>query len=224
MSIKYMKKPLLLVLIILIIDQVLKFWVKTNMSLGDSIPMFGDWAYIHFVENKGMAFGWQLFGGGGFGKVFLSVFRILAIGGIAFYLYSLVKHNKHKIFIYTIALVLAGAVGNLIDSLFYGIIFDASGPFTVAAFMPEEGGYSSFLHGNVVDMFYFPMIEGTYPEWVPWLGGDYYQFFQPVFNVADAAISVGVVILIIGQKKFFAEDPIIAEEEDEELIGDSNIS
>ena len=175
------------------------------MSLGDSIPMLGEWFFIHFVENKGMAFGWQLFGGGEFGKIFLSIFRILAVGAIFYYLYLIVKQKKHPVFIYSIALVLAGAIGNIIDSLFYGLIFEASGPFTVAQLFPEGGGYAEFLHGKVVDMFYFPIIEGVYPQWIPWVGGDYFQFFQPVFNVADASISVGVAILVLGQKKFFAE-------------------
>ena len=201
-----MKKPLLLIILVLIIDQVLKIWVKTNMSLGDSIPMMGDWFYIHFVENKGMAFGWQLFGGAGVGKVFLSVFRLIAVIAISYYLVTVVKQKKHPLLIYSIALVLAGALGNIIDSLFYGIIFDASGPFTVAVLFPESGGYSTFLHGKVVDMLYFPMIEGVYPQWIPWFGGDYFQFFQPVFNIADASISVGVTVLVIGQQKFFAED------------------
>jgi len=200
------KKPILVVFIILFLDQVLKIWVKTNMALGDSIPMLGDWFYIHFVENKGMAFGWQLFGGGGFGKVFLSLFRIVAIGAISYYLYLIVKQKKHPVFIYSIAMVLAGAAGNIFDSLFYGMIFEASGPFTIAAMFPESGGYASFLHGNVVDMFYFPLFSGIYPEWIPWVGGDYYQFFQPVFNIADASISVGVAVLVLGQKKFFEEE------------------
>jgi len=176
------------------------------MALGDSIPMLGEWFFIHFVENKGMAFGWQLFGGSGFGKIFLSLFRILAVSGISYYLYLIVKQKKHPVFIYSIALVLAGAVGNIIDSLFYGIIFEESGPFTIALMFPDAGGYSSFLHGKVVDMFYFPIIEGVYPLWMPVVGGDYYQFFQPVFNIADASISIGVGILVLGQKKFFAEE------------------
>ena len=201
-----MKKPLLLVFIVLFLDQVLKIWVKTNMALGDSIPMMGEWFYIHFVENKGMAFGWQLFGGSGFGKIFLSIFRIFAVMGISYYLYFITKQKKHPVFIYSIALVLAGAIGNIIDSLFYGMFFEASGPFTIAKIFPEGGGYSSFLHGKVVDMFYFPLFEGTYPDWIPWLGGDYFQFFQPVFNIADASISIGVAILVLGQKKFFADD------------------
>ncbi len=189
------------------------------MSLGDSIPVFGDWFYIHFVENKGMAFGWQLFGGGGFGKIFLSLFRLAAVGAISFYLYLIVKHKKHNLFIISISLILAGALGNIIDSLFYGLIFDASTPFNVATMFPEEGGYASFLHGHVVDMFYFPIYEGTYPLWFPSIGGDYFQFFQPVFNIADASISIGVVILILMQKKFFQEPAPKQDylEEEEEL-------
>ena len=176
------------------------------MALGDSIPMLGEWFYIHFVENKGMAFGWQLFGGSGFGKIFLSIFRIFAVVGISYYLYFISKQKKHPIFIYSIALVLAGAIGNIIDSLFYGMFFEASGPFKVAEMFPENGGYSSFLHGKVVDMFYFPLVEGNYPDWIPWIGGDFFQFFQPVFNIADASISIGVAILVLGQKKFFLDE------------------
>ncbi len=174
------------------------------MAIGDSIPIFGHWAYIHFIENEGMAFGWKLFGGGVFGKIFLSLFRLLAIGGISYYLFLITRQKKPFLYIFSISMILAGAAGNLIDSIFYGIIFDASGPFFTSTLFPAEGGYAPLLQGRVVDMFYFPIVEGVYPNWIPWLGGDYYQFFQPVFNVADASISIGVVLLIITQNKRYA--------------------
>ena len=176
------------------------------MYIGDSIPIFGDWAFIHFVENEGMAFGWKLFGGGDFGKIFLSVFRIGAVVGIAYYLWLIIKQKKHFLLLISISLILAGAVGNIIDSLFYGIIFEASGPFHVASIFPTDGGYANLLHGRVVDMFYFPLFEGNYPKWIPWIGGDYYQFFQPVFNIADSSIFIGVSMLVVMQKKFFAKE------------------
>lgn len=216
-----MKKPIIIVLLILIIDQLVKIWVKTHMTLGESIPVFGDWFFIHFVENEGMAFGWRLFGGGNFGKAFLSIFRLVAISGIFYYLYTIVKQKKHPLLIFSISLILAGAIGNIIDSLFYGMIFDASDPFHIATMFPEGGGYSDFLYGRVVDMFYFPIIDGHFPEWFPFWGGDYFQFFQPVFNIADASISIGVVLLIIMQKTFFQVESEAPEKEKVEETSDS---
>lgn len=215
-----MKKPILIVLLILFIDQFVKIWVKTHMAIGDSIPVIDNFFYIHFVENEGMAFGWKLFGGGGFGKTFLTLFRLAAVSGIGYYLYLIVKQKKHPLFIFSISLVLAGALGNIIDSLFYGLIFNASDFYHIASLFPQDGGYAAFLHGKVVDMFYFPIYEGYYPKWVPIIGGDYFQFFQPVFNIADASISIGVVLLIFMQKKFFksVEPEYAAEDEDSELI------
>ena len=213
----FIKKPIILIALILIIDQIIKIWVKTNMSLGDSIPVFGDWFFIHFVENEGMAFGWKLFGGGQFGKIFLTLFRLVAIVGIGYYLFTIVKQKKHPLFILSISLILTGALGNLLDSMFYGMFFDASGPFNIAQAFPADGGYANFLQGKVVDMFYFPLFEGTYPEWMPWFGGEYYQFFQPVFNIADASISIGVVLLVLMQKTFFQKNQLLeltSEEED----------
>jgi signal peptidase II len=192
------------------------------MSLRDSIPVFDHWFYIHFVENEGMAFGWRLFGGGDFGKVFLSLFRLGAVSAIAYYLYLIVKQKKHKVFVFSISLILAGAIGNIIDSLFYGIIFESSTEFNIATIFPAEGGYAGLLHGKVVDMFYFPIYDGVYPSWFPWIGGDYFQFFQPVFNIADASISIGVAILILMQKKFFQEskpkNDYLEEDEIEEFV------
>ncbi len=189
------------------------------MSIGDSIPVIDNFFYIHFVENEGMAFGWKLFGGGNFGKVFLTLFRIIAVSGIGYYLYLIVKQKKHPLFIFSISLVLAGAIGNIIDSLFYGLIFSNSDFYHIASLFPENGGYAGFLHGKVVDMFYFPIYEGNYPKWFPVIGGEYFQFFQPVFNLADASISIGVGILIFMQKRFFKSvDTENYSEEDSELI------
>ena len=163
-------KSLLIVFLILIIDQTIKFWIKTNMILGEEIFVLGDWFRLHFTENKGMAFGIEL--GGSYGKLALSIFRIIAIVGIVWYLFNISKNNSHWATIISISFVLAGAIGNIIDSAFYGIIFDASSN-QIATVFPENGGYGTFLHGSVVDMFYFPMLNGVYPDWVPFLGGNF---------------------------------------------------
>lgn len=189
--------------LVLLVDQVSKFWVKTQMYLDESISVFGDWFFIHFIENPGMAFGFEF--GGEMGKLFLSIFRIVAVIFIALYLRSLIKQKMHSGLIVSVALVLAGAAGNIIDSAFYGLIFNESPRFSpeTAMLFPPEGGYAGFLHGRVVDMLYFPLIDGTWPEWVPGLGGDRFQFFRPVFNIADSAISVGMAAILINQKKYF---------------------
>ncbi len=171
------------------------------MSLGDEIVVFPNWFILHFVENPGMAFGFEF--GFEYGKMFLSVFRILAVIGIGWYLFKLVKQSDIPFgFIASISLIFAGAIGNIIDSLFYGMIFDHSYG-QVAALFPEGGGYASFLHGKVVDMFYFPLIEGRYPAWLPYLGGNEFIFFRPVFNIADSAITVGIFSILIFYRKFF---------------------
>lgn len=197
---------LITVVAVLVTDQVSKVWVKTNMYLDESITVFGDWFFIHFIENPGMAFGLEL--GGVTGKLLLSLFRIVAVGFIAWYLRNQIKIGAHKGLIFSIALVLAGAIGNIIDSAFYGIIFSESPRFTpeVAVMFPPEGGYAGFLQGKVVDMLYFPLIDTVWPEWMPWVGGTRFQFFRPVFNVADSAISVGMALIVLNQKRFFAED------------------
>lgn len=194
-------KSILIILGILIVDQVLKIIIKTNMSLYEQNPVFGNWFIIHFVENKGMAFGMNL--PGNYGKIILSIFRLIAIVAIGFYLRHLIKLGAHNGLIITLSMIMAGAIGNMIDSAFYGMIFSESTPYQVATMFPEGGGYDKFMHGKVVDMFYFPVINGVYPDWVPRLGGQSFVFFRPVFNIADSSISIAVVILLIYQKRFF---------------------
>lgn len=185
-----------IVVTILLIDQIIKIEVKTNMTLGEA-KRVTDWFYIEFIENNGMAYGMKFIN-----KLVLSLFRLFAIGFIGYYLAKIIKKNVAPFgYIVLIAMVLAGAAGNLIDCLFYGLIFDASTPFTVSQFVPFGEGYSTFLHGKVVDMFYFPIIQTTWPEWVPYFGGSEYVFFSPVFNFADACISVGVVALLLFYRK-----------------------
>lgn len=201
-----MKKALLTIFIVLFVDQVSKIWVKTSMYLDQSIPVFGDWFYIHFIENPGMAFGMEFWGENG--KLLLTVFRLFAAVGFVWYLNKLIKEKAHTGLIISISLVFAGALGNIIDSVFYGVLFGESSHYSteVAKFLPAEGGYGKMLHGHVVDMLYFPIFDGTWPEWIPYFGGSRFQFFRPVFNVADSAISIGLGLIIIGQKKFFKKE------------------
>jgi signal peptidase II len=198
-----LKKPLILILLILFLDQASKFWIKTNMSLGQEFKVLGDWFIIHFTENYGMAFGLEF--AGEKGKLFLTLFRIVAAIFIIIYLYRLTQRREHPLLIVSIAMIFAGAVGNIIDSTFYGLLFSASTFFEPAQFLPESGGYDALFHGRVVDMLYFPIIKGNWPSWFPFWGGQDFIFFRPVFNVADSSISIGVFILIIFQRKFFKE-------------------
>lgn len=180
------------------------------MMLGEEYRIFGNWFIIHFVENNGMAFGMEL--AGRFGKVFLSVFRIVAVIGIGVYLYRLTKKDAPLGLIISVSMVLAGALGNIIDSAFYGMLFNES-YLQVATFLPADGGYATFLHGKVVDMFYFPIIEGFYPQWLPWIGGDKFIFFRPVFNIADSSITLGIITILIFQKRFFKEEETVEKQE-----------
>ena len=197
-----LKKSLILIFVVLLIDQAVKVWIKTNLMLGGEIHVFGNWFIVHFVENNGMAFGMEL--SWKFGKMVLSIFRIVAVVLIGWYLVKLSKNGAHQWLLYSVALVFVGAVGNIIDSVFYGVIFSDSYS-QVATLFPAEGGYSSFLHGKVVDMLYFPIIKGTYPGWVPFKGGESFIFFRPVFNIADSAITIGISIILIFQKRFFKD-------------------
>lgn len=194
------KKSLLIVFLLLVIDQAVKIWIKTHLTLGGGYNIFGDWAKIHFIENPGMAFGLKW--GGDIGKLMLSSFRLVAIAALTWYLFSITKKKYPKIVVFSIALVLAGAIGNILDSAFYGLIFSESTYHTVAQLFPEGGGYAGFLHGSVVDMLYFPMFEGVLPSWVPFYGGQDFVFFSPVFNIADSCITIGVVLIIIFRKRF----------------------
>jgi len=186
--------PLLIILTVLIIDQSIKIYIKSNWILGEEYRI-ADWFIIHFTENNGMAYGIEL--GGSWGKLALSLFRIFAISAIGVYLYNISKTSEKPLgYIISVALVFAGAMGNILDSAFYGVFFSES-YYQIAQVMPEAGGYAGFLHGKVVDMLYFPLIEGHFPEWVPFWSNDHFIFFRPVFNIADSSISVGIAIVIL---------------------------
>ncbi|GCD77777.1 lipoprotein signal peptidase [Thermaurantimonas aggregans] len=197
-----MKKNLLIVGLVILADQVLKIWIKLNLSLGQEIKI-ADWFILHFTENPGMAFGIEW--GGNFGKYLLTIFRIIAVIWIFTWLVKLTRQKAHLTAQVSISLVLAGALGNLIDSLFYGIIFSDS-YHQVAHFLPEQGGYAAFMLGHVVDMFYFPLFTVHLPEWLPLWGGESFIFFQPVFNIADASITIGVIFMILFQKHLFQKE------------------
>jgi signal peptidase II len=197
-----LKKAAIIVLSILFLDQALKFWIKTTFYMGESHAMLGQWFFLHFTENEGMAFGMKL--GGNYGKLLLSLFRIVAVTIIGWWLYRVAKKGAGNLLIVCISLILAGALGNIIDSAFYGLVFNESTYMQIASFMPENGGYGTFLHGKVVDMLYFPIIETHYPAWFPVWGGEEFIFFRPVFNIADSSITTGVLILIFFQKKVFS--------------------
>ncbi len=194
-----LKKATLIIILILLIDQISKIYIKTNFVLGEEIKVL-DWFSILFVENEGMAWGAKI--PGEYGKLLLTLFRLGAIVGIGYWLWDSVRHNGSRILITAIACIFAGAFGNIIDSVFYGLIFgDSYGH--VAQFLPENGGYGTLFHGKVVDMLYFPLYEGILPSWIPFWGGEYFSFFDPVFNIADTAISVGVGLLLLFNKKAF---------------------
>ena len=189
------RMAVLVILAILLIDQIIKIWVKTSMTLHESIHIT-DWFYIAFIENNGMAFGMQLGS-----KIVLSLFRVIAISLLGYYILQQVRRGAKTGYIVCLAMVLAGAAGNLIDCMFYGLVFNESSPYYLSYFVPFGTGYAPFLMGKVVDMFYFPLIETDWPSWVPIVGGDHFVFFSPVFNFADASISVSVALLLLFYRK-----------------------
>lgn len=201
----FLKKSLAVagvIIIVLILDQWLKIYVKTTFPYGGGFNILGfDWAKIHFVENEGMAFGITF--GGSTGKILLSLFRIVMVGFLFYLIAGLIKAKEPIGLIISFAFIIAGALGNIIDSAIYGIIFSESYHGQVAQFMPEGGGYANFLYGKVVDMLYFPMIRTHFPSWFPFWGGDPFLFFKPVFNIADSAITIGVLSIIIFYRSFF---------------------
>ena len=197
------RNSILIIFVILLIDQAVKIWIKTHMTLGQEYNVFGNWFIIHFTENNGMAFGMEFWGKKG--KIFLTLFRIVAVIGIGWYLKHLIKEKAPKMVVYSIAFIMAGAMGNIIDSVFYGVVFDESF-YKTATFLPQDGGYSTWLQGRVVDMLYFPIIKGQYPSWFPFWDNQPFIFFRPVFNIADSAITIGVAYILLFQRSFFKQD------------------
>jgi signal peptidase II len=181
-------RPFLLAVVIILVDQIIKTWVRTHMDFNSEIHLLGSHGMLRYTENNGMAFGWEL--GGETGKLILTVFRIIAVCGIGYALVFLIKHKYHRGLILCVALIFAGALGNIIDSTFYGLLYQ----------------HGHLFEGRVVDMFYFPLIKGTYPSWFPVWHGEYFEFFQPIFNLADSAISVGVIIILLYQKRYFKHE------------------
>jgi len=206
------KHAAFIIALVVIADQALKFYIKTNYALNESHNVAGNWFQLYFVENPGMAYGWKF--GGNWGKLALTVFRLVAVVFGTWYLGNIIRQRYHRGFIICAALIYAGALGNLIDSAFYGLIFDkgmvadpATGEYASYSGLAtlSKHGYASFLHGNVVDMLYFPIIHGHFPKWVPIWGGEEFEFFRPIFNLADAAISTGVITILVFQKRFFKQ-------------------
>ncbi|MEN8834863.1 MAG: lipoprotein signal peptidase [Polaribacter sp.] len=201
---------ILTISIAILLDQVIKIYVKTHFILGEEVLIF-DWFRIHFVENNGMAMGFEF--GGKAGKLFLTIFRIVAVGAIIYWLAGNIKRKVHNAVIIGIALIFSGAVGNIIDSIFYGVLFNHP-KHSVASLFPETTN-GAFFYGKVVDMFYFPIWEGVLPNWIPFIGGEIYTFFQYIFNPADSYITIGVVLLFIFSKHAFPKE----EKKDTETVG-----
>lgn len=218
---KKYKLPLLVVLSVLVIDQTIKLYIKANYPVGEVVRIF-DWFRITFTENPGMAFGLEF--GGNYGKLALSLFRVAAVIAGTVYIKKIVNEGEHKGFIVCVSLILAGALGNILDSAFYGLMFGPSDEFQIAQFMPEYGGYAGFLQGYVVDMFYFPIYQGVLPEWIPFWGGEHFEFFSAIFNVADMAISFGVGIILAFQKVFFKHEKVVEVITENTSSGQSTIS
>lgn len=195
-------KPFLLATFIVLVDQIIKIWVRTHMYLQQEIRFLGPYGRLHYTENNGMAFGWEW--GGDVGKLGLTFFRIIAVAMISWGIVYLIKHKYHRALVLNVALILAGALGNIIDSVFYGVIYH----------------YAPLFQGRVVDMFYFPLFSGTYPSWVPGLGGQHFEFFEPVFNFADASISVGVILILIFQKHYFKHETVEPISTNSEVVED----
>ena len=193
-----LRKAYLLIFLVLLVDQISKIYVKTNFILGEEVTVF-NWFKIHFIENEGMAWGTKI--PGEYGKLILTVFRIFAVFGIGYWLYDSIKKNASSYLVVAIALIFAGAAGNILDSVFYGVIFDDSYNNLATPFSPEP--YGTWFHGLVVDMFYFPIWKGDLPQWIPFFGGKRFEFFNAIFNVADVAISTGVGILLVFNKRAF---------------------
>jgi signal peptidase II len=217
------RQTVLLISLIILVDQVLKFYIKLNFYAGEEHKIMGEWFRLHFVENEGMAWGWKF--GGGFGKIALTLFRLVAVIWGSFLLRDFIRKHYHRGFIICAALIYAGALGNLIDSMFYGLIFNESSFFSqnIAQLFPSGGGYAGLFHGKVVDMLYFPIItDAHYPSWVPFVGGDEFVFFRPVFNIADASISVGVIAILLFQNRFFKKtrQPVHPTVETDSLVND----
>lgn len=195
----------LIILFVVLADQALKLYIKTHFYINEHHNVFGEWFRLHFVENEGMAYGWKF--GGEAGKMMLTLFRLGAVIFGVFYLRRIIEKNYHRGFIVSAALIFAGALGNLVDSMFYGLLFEESvpGSMALAKIFPAHG-YAGFLHGKVVDMLYFPIIrDAHFPDWVPVWGGEEFEFFRPIFNLADAAISTGVITIFVFQKRFFIQ-------------------
>lgn len=205
------------ILLVIILDQALKIWIKTHFYLGEEY-VITSWFRLYFIENNGMAFGMELGS-----KLFLSVFRIFLAIGLIWYLWKLRTNTTVKTgYVVCVALITAGAIGNIIDCMLYGLIFNNPIPPQVATLFPPEGGYATLFHGRVVDMLYFPLFSFTWPQWMPWVGGEHFLFFQPVFNLADAAISVGIILVLLFYTRFLAEPTLKAPEPDSETPSDTD--